>query len=279
MTCSQCGAPLPRPDVRFCTSCGTPVAQQPGGPPPGGGYPPPPGQPPYDPRQYPASPYDQTSQYLQEGYGPPPGPPQRSGPNLAPILIGAVLLLVILGGVGFWLLTRMENPPIAIGRAEPTRTPTPTVVPTPTRQPGIGINVPGPSGTPTQITIPLPIPGLGAGGTPGAGGAPQLPIPIPGLTGSPGIPEISGLPAIPGASGTPPPNAKLTADTARQKVKDSVSNCRILQTQVEASQVTFEPPTWTVKLPLTGATWTVNDETGEVTPDERAAERARTCRF
>jgi hypothetical protein len=182
-------------------------------------------------------------------------------------------LLVILGGVGFWLLTQMEGSPIAIGRAEPTRTPTPSVVPTPTRQPGIGINIPGPGGTPTQITIPLPIPGLGASGTPGAGGAPQLPITIPGVSGSPG------LPVIPGASGTPPPNAKLTADSARQKVKDSVANCRLLQTQIEASQVTFEAPNWTVKLPLTGATWTVNDESGAVTPDERAAERARTCRI
>ena len=32
-------------------------------------------------------------------------------------------------------------------------------------------------------------------------------------------------------------------------------------------------------LPLTGATWDVNDETGQVTPDERAAERARNCRL
>ena len=161
--------------------------------------------------------------------------------------------------------------PLALVKAEPTRTPTP--VPTPTRQPGIGINIPGPQGTPTPINIPLPIPGLGANGTPGALGSPVLPITIPGLNGTPG------LPPLPGASGTAPPNAKLTADGARQKVKDSISNCRLLQTQVEASQVTFEPPTWTVRLPLTGTSWKVDDETGAVTPDERAAERARTCRL
>jgi len=145
------------------------------------------------------------------------------------------------------------------------------VVPTPTRAPGIGINIPGPQGTPTTITIPLPIPGLGGNTTPGV---PQLPITIPGITdGSPG------LPALPGASGTPPPDAKLTADTARQKVKDTLANCRLLQVQVDASQVTFEPPSWSVRLPLTGATWSVNDDTGVVTPDERATERARTCRL
>lgn len=281
MSCTRCGAPLPRPDIRFCTACGAPVGQQAGGqPPPGGGYPPqgppqyPPGQYPPPPGQYPPGqyppPYGQPS-YPQQQYGPPPeGQPGPSGPNLAPILIGATLLMVILGGIAFWLLTQLEGSPIAIGRAEPTRTPTPTVAPTPTRQPGIGINVPGPGGTPTQITIPLPIPGLGA---PSADGSPQLPITIPGLSGTPG------LPPIPGASGTPPPNAKLTADSARRKVKDTVTNCRLLQTQVEASQVTFEAPTWTVRLPLTGASWTVNDDTGAVTPDERAAERARTCRL
>ena len=102
----------------------------------------------------------------------------------------------------------------------------------------------------------------------------------PGRRGSPGLPTIT-VPtiAVPGASGTQPPNAKLTADQAREKVKESLSNCRLLQTQIELSQVTFEPPTWSVRLPLTGATWKVDDETGAVTPDERAAERARTCRL
>ena len=273
MTCSRCGAPLPRPDIRFCTACGAPVGQQPAGsPPPGGGYPPqgpPPGQYQPPPGQYPP-PYGQQP-YQPQGYGlPPGGPPSPSGPNLVPILAGAAFVLVLLGGIAFWLLTQMEGSPIAIGRAEPTATPTPTVAPTATRRPGIGINIPGPGGTPTQVTIPLPIPGLGG---PSADGSPQLPITIPGLSGTPGVS------ALPGASGTPPANAKLTADTARQKVKDTVSTCRVLQTQIEASQVTFEAPTWTVRLPLTGATWTVNDDSGAVTPDERAAERARTCRL
>ncbi|MGE3270934.1 MAG: hypothetical protein AB7P40_19430 [Chloroflexota bacterium] len=192
--------------------------------------------------------------------------------NLAPILVGAALILVVLGGVAFWLLTQMDDPPIAIGRAAPTATP--TAIPTPTRAPGIGINIPGPQGTPTTVTIPLPIPGLGANpnGTPGA--QPQLPITIPGIgDGSPGIPPI------PGASGTPPPNAKLTADGAREKVKEFLKDCRLLRVEIEASQVTFDPPTWSVKLPISGATWTVNDDSGEVTPDEKAAERARNCRF
>jgi hypothetical protein len=175
------------------------------------------------------------------------------------------VLLVILGGIAYWALTQMDNPPLGIGRAEPTPIPTSTVAPTPTRAPGIGINVPGPQGTPTTITLPIP----GVGSTPGL---PNLPIPIPGVSGSPG------LPALPGASGTQPPAAKLNAEQAREKVKESISSCRLLQPQIELSTVTFEPPTWVVRLPLTGATWRVDDETGAVTPDERAAERVRTCR-
>ena len=179
-------------------------------------------------------------------------------------------MLVILAGVAYWALTTMDNPPIRIGQAgTPTPEPTPTAVATPTRAPGLGINIPGPQGTPTTISVPLPIPGLGAGGTPGTGG-PSLPI--PGLNGSP-------IPAIPGASGTAPPNAKLNADQAREKVKESLSNCQVLQAQISLSQVTFEPPTWHVRLPLTGATWNVDDNTGAVTADERAAERARNCRL
>ena len=83
---------------------------------------------------------------------------------------------------------------------------------------------------------------------------------------------------IPGASGTQPPSAKLNADQAREKVKDTLASCRLLQTEIGLSQVTFEPPTWKVRLPLTGATWSVDDVTGAVTPDERATERIRTCR-
>lgn len=192
----------------------------------------------------------------------------------------AALVLLILGGVAYWAMTQMDDPPISIGRA-PTATPVPTVAPTPTRAPGIGINIPGPQGTPTTVTLPIPVIGDGRIGD-GTPGLPNLPIPsLPGQgDGSPGIPTIT-LPtiAIPGASGTPPPNAKLTADGVREKVKDSLTNCRLLQGQIELSQVTFEAPTWTVRLPLTGASWTVNDDTGEITPDERASERIRNCRL
>jgi len=189
----------------------------------------------------------------------------------------AAVVLVILGGIAYWALTQMDNPPISIGRAAtPTPVPTPTPIPTPTPQAGLGITIPGPQGTPTTIAIPLPIPGLGGGGTPGV---PQLPISIPGLGDSPSLPTIT-VPTIviPGASGTQPPSAKLNADQAREKVKDTLASCRLLQTEIDLSQVTFEPPTWKVRLPLTGATWSVDDVTGAVTPDERATERIRTCR-
>ena len=261
MNCSRCGAPLARTDLRFCTRCGAPTG--PAGPasPPRSGEPggqPPFGQPGYAP------------------YGPPPyGPaprtePPRSSTPRGPIVAVAAVVLVILGGIAYWALTQMDNPPISIGRAAtPTPVPTPTPIPTPTPQAGLGITIPGPQGTPTTIAIPLPIPGLGGGGTPGV---PQLPISIPGLGASPG------LPTIPGASGTQPPSAKLNADQAREKVKDTLASCRLLQTEIGLSQVTFEPPTWKVRLPLTGATWSVDDVTGAVTPDERAAERIRTCR-
>ena len=168
------------------------------------------------------------------------------------------MVLVILGGVAYWAMSEMDDPPLPIGRSgTPTPAPTSTAAPTATRAPGIGINVPGPQGTPTTITLPIP----------GAGGSPVLPTLA--------LPTIS----IPGATGTQPPNAKLTADQARQKVKDTLSNCRLLQSQIDLAQVTFEPPTWSVRLPLTGSTWKVDDESGAVTLDERAAERARTCRL
>ena len=227
MTCGRCGAPVARPDIRFCTRCGAPVL--------------------------------------------PPAPRSSSLP-LGPIICVAAVVLLLLGGVAYWALTQMDDPPIPVGRAStPTPAPTSTPAATATRQPGIGINVPGPQGTPTTITLPIP----GIGSTPG------LPnLPIPGTDGSPTLPTIT-VPtiAIPGASGTRPPGTKLTADQAREKVKETLSNCQLLQSQISLSQVTFEAPTWTVRLPLTGASWKVDDETGAVTPDERAAERARTCRL
>ena len=249
MTCSRCGAPLPRPDIRFCTRCGAPVGEAPPGPRPGGQPQPPYGQPPYG-----EQPYGQ-QQYGQP-YGPPPD--RRSpGPPLGPIVAGAVVVLLILGGVAYWAMSQMDDPPLPIGRSgTPTPVPTNTPVPTATRAPGIGITVPGPQGTPTTISLPIP----GTGGTPG----------LPTIT----LPSIT----IPGTSGTQPPNAKLNADQARQKVKDTLTNCRVLQRKIDLAQVTFDAPAWNVRLPITGATWKVDDETGAVTPDERAAERARTCR-
>jgi hypothetical protein len=271
VTCGQCGAPLARPDIRFCTRCGAPVgdappgqqqpAQQPHGQPrPPYGQPPPgQGQPPYGQPQYGPNPYGQP----QQSYGPPPGQRPSSSTPLGPILAVAAVVLLILGGVAYWAMSQMDDPPLGIGRSgtptpEPTRTPAATA----TRAPGLGINVPGPQGTPTTITLPIP----GLSGTPGLPG-----LPIPGVGG--------GSPTIPGASGTAPPSAKLTAEQARQKVKDSLGDCRLLQREIELTQVTFEPPTWNVRLPLTGTTWKVDDETGAVTPDERAAERVRTCRL
>ncbi|MFN8635900.1 MAG: hypothetical protein U0893_18780 [Chloroflexota bacterium] len=317
MTCRQCGADLPQPSVRFCTRCGAPTqppqggqapqpGQQPGQtapyPPPTqpggygqpggydqptqgygqpgdygqqGGYPPP-GypQPPYGQPGYGQPGYDQQQyDYYQQQYGPPPA---RSGPRLAPVLIGAALALLIMGAIAFWALSRMEDSPIAIGRAA-TATPVPT--PTPTPAPALIPGLPN-----------LPIPGIsGANGTPGI---PQ--INIPGVNQTPGTPVITipsitiptiNIPSVtiptivlPGASGTQPPSAKLTDADARQKVKDTLGNCRFLQTQIDLSVVTFEAPNWSVKLPITGATWKVNDATGEVTPDDRATERMKNCR-
>jgi hypothetical protein len=279
VTCGRCGAPLARSDIRFCTRCGAPVGAAPPGQQqadqPGRGqtappYPQsPPSQPrsPYDPYSHGQQPYHQP----QQPYGPPQGP-RSSSPPLGPIIAVAVVVLVILGGVAYWAMSQMDDPPLPIGRSgTPTPAPTSTPAATATRAPGIGINVPGPQGTPTTITLPIP----GAGGTPG------LPnLPIPGADGSPSLPTIT-VPTItlPGASGTRPPTAKLTADQAREKVKETLSSCQLLQSQIGLSQVTFEAPTWSVRLPITGATWKVDDETGAVTPDERAAERTRTCRL
>jgi hypothetical protein len=223
MNCGRCGAPLSRSDSRFCTRCGAPVGQaasgQQGGPPPYG--------------QPVPSPYE------RPGYQSPYRPPPSRSSAIGPILVGAALVLAILGGIAYWALSTIDNPPISLGQA---RTPTP--VPTSTSAPGLGINIPG----------------LGA--APGAG-APSLPI--PGLGNR-------------GGDATPPPGAKLSADQARQKVKDSLQNCRVLHVEIDAAQVTFDPPTWHIRLPLSGATWSVDDATGAVTADDRATQRARTCR-
>src|SRR5262245_47074237 len=108
VNCDQCGAPLPRPDVRFCTRCGAPVGQaapgQQGGRPPHG----PPEQPPYGRLEQP--PYGQPP-YGPQGYGPPPGPEPRSSTPVGPIVAVAAVLLVILGGVAYWALSQMDNPP------------------------------------------------------------------------------------------------------------------------------------------------------------------------
>jgi len=194
-------------------------------------------------------------------------------------------LLAILAVAAIWAfsgsggsLTALVGGPTSTPVPPPTNTPAPT----PTPRPGIGISIPGPQGTPTTIPIPLPLPPIpGVAGTPnitipipGADGTPGLPIPIPGVGGSPGI----SLP-IPGASGTQPPNAKLTADDARKKVQDTLGTCTILKTEIGVAQVTFEAPTWIVRLPITGGTWRVDDATGAVTPDERATERQQRCRL
>lgn len=265
MTCGRCGAPLARSDIRFCTRCGAPVGEAPSGQPPAGQprppYPQAPtqpqdpyGQPSYDQPPY-GQPYGDPRYGQQHGYGPPPAP--KSSPPLGPILAVAAVVLVILGGIAYWAMTQMDDPPLPVSRATtPTPAPTSTPAATVTSAPGIGINVPGPQGTPTTISLP-----------------------IPGISGTPGLPTIT-IPTItiPGASGTQPPNAKLTADQARQKVKDTLSNCRLLQGQIDLAQVTFEPPAWSVRLTVLGGTWKVDDESGAVTPDERAAERTRTCR-
>lgn len=244
MTCPRCGAPLARPDVRFCTRCGAPLGAAPGAPQPAPGGPQPtPGVPPPSyPPAYPPS-------------APPPTPPARQRSALPYVLIG-VLVLAILGALGVWLVAGSDALPGVIARgptATPTRPPTSTPAPTATSAPGISITIPGPEGTPTSLPLPIPIPGLSS--------SPSIPIPVPG------------------ASGTPPPGAKLDAEQAREKVKATLSNCRLLQLQIETAQVTFEPPNWVVTLPLSRATWRVDDATGAVTPDERAAERARSCRL
>lgn len=269
MTCGQCGAPLARADIRFCTRCGAPTGgaapgqqqpQQGGQPRPQYPQAPVQPQPPYGQPGHAQPPYGQQpygdQQYGQQGYGYGPPPAPKSGPSLGPILGIAAVVLVILGGIAYWAMTQMDDPPLPVARAA-TATPAPTSTPAPTNTPGgITIPIPGAGGTPTNITLPIPV-----------------------ISGTPGLPTIT-LPTIslPGLSGTQPPSAKLTADQARQKVKDTFPNCRVLQSQIDLAQVTFEAPDWSVRLTITGGIWKVNDESGAVTADERANERVQNCR-
>jgi hypothetical protein len=220
----------------------------------------------------------------QPGRGRPSG---QGGFNRGAVTGFAIVILAVIAVAAIWALsgsggslTALVSGPTATPVPPPTNTPAPTSTP----QPGIGISIPGPQGTPTTIAIPLPIPPI-----PGVEGTPNITIPIPGANGTPGItlpiPGVSGSPEItlpiqvPGVGGgTQPPSAKLTADDARRKVQDSLGNCALLKTEIAVAQVTFEPPTWVVRLAITGGTWRVDDNTGNVTPDDRATERQRSCR-
>lgn len=178
----------------------------------------------------------------------------------------ALVILAILGVIALWALTSGGGGSIAslVGGATPTPSapPTPTPAPTSTPGPGIAISVPGPQGTPT--TFPITIPTL-----------PTLQIPTITIPTNVTIP----IPGAPGSNPTQPPGTKLNADEARKKVKDTLGSCQILQVQVDLALVTFEAPNWVVRLPLSGASWKVDDNNGNVTADERAAERARLCRL
>ncbi|MCC6177879.1 MAG: zinc ribbon domain-containing protein [Chloroflexi bacterium] len=191
-----------------------------------------------------------TNPGMSEPYPPIPGPGGPSGrpPGRSPLnaILGALLVVAAIGVVAaLWMLTSSSSSPAAmLGLAPaPTAThtplPTPTPVPTPTRGPSINIPIPGATAT---ISIPISIPNFGA-------------------------------------SPTPPPNTKLTADQAREKVKASLSSCFLLRQEIELANVTYEPPNWLVTLRITQATWRVDDATGTVTPDERAAERQKNCRL
>jgi hypothetical protein len=177
----------------------------------------------------------------------------------------AAVILVLLGGVALWALSSGDGSLRSImGGPTPTPVPppTPTPAPTATPQPGIGIQIPGPQGTPTTVTIPIP----------------SLPVPVTITIPTIVIPTLP-ISIAPPATSTAVAGAKMTADQARQKVKDSLSNCQLLQVQIDIAQVTYEAPNWLVRLPLSGATWRVDDNTGEITTDDRAAERQRLCRL
>jgi hypothetical protein len=191
------------------------------------------------------------------------GRPPRRGLGVGAVAGIAVVILAILAVIALWALSSSNGGSIVSLVTGPAATPVPptaTPAPSSTPRPGIAIQVPGPEGTPTTLPITLPsvtIPTIVI---------PTLPIPIP----------IAGAP---GSNPTAPPAAKLTVDQARQKVRDTVGTCQLLQVQIDLALVTYEAPNWLVKLPISGASWTVNDTTGAVTPDERAAERQRNCRL
>jgi hypothetical protein len=129
------------------------------------------------------------------------------------------------------------------------------------------------SGARTETSKPGTKPGASrpdaATSTPSAGAAPTatavgpfgLPIPIP-------IPKRE--------DPTPVPSAKLTADQARERVRQSLDRCPILRREIDIATVTYESPNWIVKLPST-LSWRVDDATGTVTPDELASVRQRLC--
>jgi hypothetical protein len=264
--CGKCGTAVARPDLAFCTHCGAPIV--------GGGAP------------------SATSSTRRGGhhvsvpewavlcliaaawaavavwFTAPLGVALVRGQEVSPgeLLIGSAILVLpplailafiaarVAGHGGWrWALPLLLLVPILLVAvpAASGQSPLALIAPTPT---------PTPRPTPTPVPSPTPARIL-----PGLPGLPSVPLPIP-------------LPLPGRGEATPIPSARLTEEQARERVQEFVSQCRLLRTELRLARVTFEAPDWVVTLPLSGATWRVNDATGQVTPNERAAERQRGCR-
>jgi hypothetical protein len=137
--------------------------------------PPPQQQAPYPPQSQGYVPPSAPSPYASGGYGQqtpgqvggPPQPPEsdtRQGLSISLIIglvVAAVLLLFLVGGLFYFLGQRSNITPTPTPTATPTPTPTATPTPTPTATPTptpTATPTPTPTATPTPGTTPTPTP-------------------------------------------------------------------------------------------------------------------------
>jgi hypothetical protein len=266
--CGKCGARAARPDLAFCTQCGARLAAGPAVPPSAG----------------------------------PPRPVGGTVLRWEIVALGAIVVVWL--GYTFWragpaIVSLVRGDALATGRLIETVAilllpPLAIVVFLASRLAGRGgwrsalpllAVVPVVSlATTLWLDDPAPSSGAAAGavakpGTPGPG--PTVGKPSPGGTPTPTVSGPLGLPIpipIPKRDDpTPLPTARLTAERARERVRESLDRCLLLRREIDFAEVTYEPPNWTVTLPVTRYAWSVDDATGTVTPNDRAAERQRLC--
>jgi len=179
-----------------------------------------------------------------------------------PILMVAIPALVPQSPLG-------QAAPVAAPVVPTQPAPATVATPTPAGQQAGGAATQPPANTPLSAPVPTgtPLAVVTPASTPRPTNTP-LTIALPTSISLPNLPVIGNTP-------TPVPDTKLSADQARQAVKDSLpGRCVGVEILIDLAQSTYEAPNWVVTI-LPGDVWRVDDGTSAVVPDEKAAARAQ----